>query len=81
MDLPKYHELMWPTLCALRELGGSGSIAEIEDLVVGAFPEDIQEIPHDGFRSEIAYRVAWARTYLKYIGAVENSARGVWGCD
>lgn len=28
--------------------------------------------------SEIEYRLHWARTHLKAIGAVENSARGVW---
>ena len=26
----------------------------------------------------IEYRLAWARNYLKNIGAIENSARGVW---
>lgn len=28
--------------------------------------------------SEIVYRLHWARTHLKAIGAAENSARGVW---
>ena len=32
----------------------------------------------DGPRSEIEYRLAWARTYLKGIGALDNSQRGVW---
>jgi restriction system protein len=31
-----------------------------------------------GGRSEVEYRLAWARTYLKKAGALENSARGVW---
>ncbi len=31
-----------------------------------------------GRMSEIEYRLHWARTHLKAIGAVENSARGVW---
>lgn len=26
----------------------------------------------------MGYRLAWARTYLKKFGALENSARGVW---
>src|SRR6478672_9816727 len=28
--------------------------------------------------SEVEYRLHWARTHLKGIGALENSARGVW---
>jgi restriction system protein len=28
--------------------------------------------------TEVAYRLGWARTYLKKAGAVENSTRGVW---
>jgi len=44
-------------------------------------PDEIMEIPHgdtDGGRSEVEYRLAWARTYLKKYGVLENSARGVW---
>ena len=32
----------------------------------------------NGPRSEIEYRLAWARTYLKGMGALENASRGVW---
>jgi restriction system protein len=32
----------------------------------------------DGRLSEVGYRLHWARTHLKGIGALENSARGVW---
>lgn len=28
--------------------------------------------------TEVAYRLAWARTYLKKYGFLENSSRGVW---
>lgn len=43
------------------------------------FSEAQQSVPHgDGPTSEIAYRAAWARTYLKKVGGVDNSARGVW---
>ncbi|MGH8901323.1 MAG: restriction endonuclease [Egibacteraceae bacterium] len=81
VPLPKYHELLWPTLCALKELGGSGTINEIVDKIVEleGFTEEQQSVPHgDGPTSEIAYRSAWARTYLKKVGAVDNNARGVW---
>ena len=29
-------------------------------------------------QTEVGYRLAWARTYLKKYGLLENSARGVW---
>jgi restriction system protein len=36
-------------------------------------------VPHgDGPQSQIEYRLAWARSYLKGMGLLDNSARGVW---
>jgi restriction system protein len=32
-DVPLYHELLWPTLQAVAELGGSASIEEIVETV------------------------------------------------
>ena len=32
----------------------------------------------DGPRSEVDYRAAWARTSLKFVGAVNNTSRGIW---
>ena len=81
VSIPRFDQLLIPTLTALRELGGSASIDElagqiIEDLELS--PEIVQ-IPHGrGSRSEIEYRSAWARTYLKKYGLIDNSERGVW---
>lgn len=72
---------MWPTLKALISLGGSASIAEIEDEAIeaaGLSEEQLQEPHGDGPKSEVQYRLAWARTYLKKVGAVTNTNRGVW---
>lgn len=81
--MPKYHELMNPLLKALNELGGSGSIEEISAQVSESLdlPEDVLSIPHDPEKSsltEVEYRLAWARTYLKKYGIIDNSERGVW---
>jgi restriction system protein len=79
--VPKFNELMWPTLRALDALGGSGSIQELYDKVLEleAFSDDQLSVLHkNGPETEIWYRLAWARTYLKGVGAVENSTRGVW---
>ena len=79
--IPTFQSLLWPTLKALEEKGGSASIEELSEVVAATMnlPDEILEIPHkDGPRSEVEYRSAWARTYLKMIDAVENSDRGVW---
>lgn len=45
----------------------------------GNFTDRQQAVLHkDGPGTEIAYRLAWARTYLKGMGLLTNSARGVW---
>lgn len=82
-QIPKCHELMNPLLQALHELGGSGSIAEISSQVSESLdlPEDVLNILHDPERSSqtvLEYRLAWARTYLKKYGLLDNSERGVW---
>ena len=83
MKLPTFDSLMNPLLSAIRDLGGSGSVDEIYDKVVELerIPEDVVSQLHDAEKSnqsEVAYRLAWARTYLKKYGLLENSTRGVW---
>ena len=81
MNIPQYTELFNPLLLALHELGGSGSIEEINNKVIElqGFSEDIIEVLHgEGPRTEIEYRLAWGRTYLKKYGLLENSSRGIW---
>lgn len=81
IQVPTYDRLMWPTLQALKALGGSGSIQEIDAKVAEQekFTDAQLGILHkDGPKSEISYRLAWARTYLGKAGVIENSDRGVW---
>ncbi len=64
-------------------LGGSGSIDEIyaKTIEVTGLPEEILSQLHDPEKSsqtEVGYRLAWARTYLRKYGLLENSSRGVW---
>ncbi len=78
---PTHVDLMMPTLQAVKELGGSGTIEEIFDkiLEIKQYPESIQNALYTkGNSTKLEYRSAWARTYLKYAGALENSSRGVW---
>ena len=81
--LPTFDDLMNPLLNALRKLGGSGSIEEIyaKTIEITGLSEEILAQLHDPEKSsqtEVGYRLAWARTYLKKYGLLENSSRGVW---
>jgi len=76
----KYDELFNPLLEALHNLGGSGSISEIEEEVAGLLnltDKEVNDI-HKGTSTKIAYRLAWARNYLKRYDLIENSSRGIW---
>ncbi len=85
VEVPTYRDLMYPTLVALRELGGSASNSEIEETVpavAGLTQQQMAvEFPagtsHEG-KSKVLYQLSWSRTYLRAIGALENSERRVW---
>ncbi len=82
-NLPTFDQLMNPTLKALKLLGGSGNVDEIHNKVVEilSLPTEQAEQLHDperGGQTELEYRLAWARSYLKKFGVLENSSRGVW---
>ncbi|MEA2597484.1 MAG: restriction system protein [Thermomicrobiales bacterium] len=79
--IPPYDKMLWPTLQAIKDSGNSGSNQEIEDraIEIAGYNEDQLSVLHgDGPQTEISYRLAWARTYLKAVGALENSSRGIW---
>lgn len=79
--VPPYTDMLWTTLQAVIRLGGSASIAELDAAVIEAeqFSDEQQAVLHgDGPQTEIQYRLAWARTYLKGMGLLTNSKRGVW---
>ena len=81
--VPRKEDMYNPLLQALRELGGSGTIDEIAERVITILevPEEIVSVQHDpdnSSQTELEYRLAWARTYLKNFGMLERSGRGVW---
>lgn len=74
---------MNPTIAALKLLGGSGTIEEInakaiETANLSAEQLEVIHDPDKGGQTEVEYRLAWARTYLKKCDILENSVRGVW---
>jgi restriction system protein len=81
LSAPTFDELVWPTLLALREMGGSASNEELLSKVISVanISDDVMEIVHsDGRQPKVQYNLAWAKTYLKKAGALDNSQRGVW---
>jgi restriction system protein len=80
-SVPTFDSMLLPTIQALQILGGSGTTEEIYDKVVQILnvPDKVLEIPHGSTsQSEVEYRLAWSRTYLKKYGLLQNSSRGVW---
>jgi 5-methylcytosine-specific restriction protein B len=82
-QVPVFQEYFNPILEVLRAHGGSMAIEELERRVSAHMKlgDAVLAIPHDPKnpdRSEVGYRMAWARTYLKKAGLLENPQRGVW---
>lgn len=80
-SLPDLPQLMLATTQALKELGGSAAIEELNQTVTER--EGVSEIEQsylmpNGRDQRLAYYLAWARTFLKRGDALSNSARGVW---
>lgn len=84
VTVPRFDALMNPLIQALKELGGSGTIQEIDDRVIAllGLTEAQLEILHKpeqgGRQTEVEYQLAWTKSYLKKYGVLENSSRGVW---
>ena len=79
--VPKYDDLWWPTLKALEARGGSARIQELSEQMATDLElsdEALNVLHSDGRLTAFNYRAAWARTYLKNAGLIENTSRGVW---
>jgi restriction system protein len=73
--------MLLPTIQALQTLGGSGTTEEIFEKVIQILnlSDKVLEILHGSTsQTEVEYRLAWSRTYLKKYGLLQNSSRGVW---
>lgn len=86
IEIPTRLDLMYPTLVAVRDMGGSATksellekvpeIAEVTDEQLAVvFPADYTRLQG---KSKVLYEISWAFSCLKSIGALENSQRGVW---
>lgn len=80
--LPDLAGMMLVTVEALKDLGGSATIQELDEKVIElegvTEAEQAFTMPRDENRTRVNYYLAWARTYLKRGEALNNSSRGVW---
>lgn len=80
-QLPSHVAMAWPTLCAIKRAGGSASNAEIIEAVAADLKlteEQRSLLCGRGSRTLLDYRLAWARTFLKNMGAIKNDAPCRW---
>lgn len=83
--VPDRSELFQPVMDVIKDLGGSAVNSEIYDGVIRKLniSDEVADIPHSEgtSRTELDYRIAWAKTYLKNYGLLTNSDRGVWSIN
>ncbi len=80
-DLPKFDQLMWPTIRALKELGGSATVDELITKIVEieGLSDEAQNYRREGSpKNELNYRSEWTRWYLKKAGVLECTNRRIW---
>ena len=79
-QLPKYQDLISPMIRVLTDAGKPLSNSEIEAGVIAELkiPTSLSSAIHSGHRTELQYRLAWARTKAKSSGLIASPARETW---
>lgn len=80
-DLPRYQELIYPTLTVVGELGGSARGTEITDALIEKLgvTDDQLAVTYEGRDKPVLVdRMEWARSYAKLAGALDSPQRGLF---
>lgn len=80
MPGPQFVKYFVPVIEALKELGNSGTPAEVREIIAPKFDltdEQLNEQMASG-QPRFINQVAWARFYLSKAGYISSSRRGVW---
>ena len=79
---PSKTELIYPTYNALKNLGGTASNRDICNRVITdlCLSDEVVDEMHTNSttQTELEYKLAWCRTYLKKYGVITDIKRGVW---
>lgn len=79
VKFPTHVDLMYPTLVALDQLGGSAAIQQMEERVpqiAGITDRQMKVVTNYG-QIKVFHLMRWARTYLKWADVIDNPKRGV----
>lgn len=79
--LPKYDDLMFPSLRVIEGLGGSASIEEIQEKLIetqGFTDEQMSVTYAKSGAVVLPDRMSWARSFLRLAGLLVNPKKGVW---
>lgn len=82
-QLPTYSDLMYPTVRAVKALGGSATSREITDRVIEAegFTDDMLALLYENRERDesiLIDRLNWARSYCKLSGVLDSPRRGLF---
>jgi restriction system protein len=79
-ELPKYQALIPALIKVLSSAGKPLSNSELEVRIIQelGIPSSLAQILHSGKRTELQYRLAWARTKAKSSGLISSPARETW---
>lgn len=81
-DLPSYWQLVLPVIRCVADAGGSATVSEIDNGVVTLTQpsDEMLAVAYENRPASSVFLdgVAWARSWAKLIGAVENPSRGVY---
>jgi len=77
---PQFIRFFRPIIEVLQETGGSGTVAEVIDLVIEkmVIPESEQQEILKGGQTRVRNQIQWARFYLANAGYIDSSKRGIW---
>jgi hypothetical protein len=78
--LPKYQDLIFPILRILNDSNGPVSNLNLERSIVRSLEisDSLASKIHTGSRTELQYRLGWARTAAKNKGWIERTGPQTW---
>lgn len=81
--IPKFDDLFQVIIDILKNHEGIASVSEMEEEAADIFEltDTARQTVHnadEGYRTELGYRLAWARNYLKRAGLIESPKRSIW---
>ena len=82
-ELPRYQALIPTLISVLADAGRPLSNSEIEERIILQLdiPDQLVQQIHSGRRTELQYRLAWARTKAKSDGKIVSPARETWALN